>query len=98
MLTMLLLAARCRHALVKIQQHNADTEEIALAACEVSQHIQSSTAYLQGTARFGTKLLEDCYKVTRRLALVEQITCIFGVNRANCDTRTKVGIGHLYGH
>ena len=30
--------------------------------------------------------------------LVEQITCIFGVNRANCDTSTKVGMGHLYGH
>ena len=24
--------------------------------------------------------------------IVEQITCIFGVNRANCDTSTKVGI------
>ena len=31
-------------------------------------------------------------------SVVEQITCIFGVNRANCDTSTKVGIGHLYGH
>ena len=31
-------------------------------------------------------------------ALVEQITCIFGVNHANCDTSTKVGIGYLYGH
>ena len=30
--------------------------------------------------------------------LVEQITCILGVNRANCDTSTKIGIGHLYGH
>ena len=30
--------------------------------------------------------------------IVEQITCIFGVNRANCDTSTKVGMGNLYGH
>ena len=30
--------------------------------------------------------------------IVEQITCIFVVNRANCDTSTKVGMGHLYGH
>ena len=29
--------------------------------------------------------------------IVEQITCIFGVNRANnyCDTSTKVGMAHL---
>ena len=46
-------------AFVKVQQHNADDEEIALAACEVSHNIQSSAAYLQGTARHGTKLLED---------------------------------------
>ena len=43
--------------------------EIALAACEVSHNnIQSSAAYLQGTARHGTKLLEDCCKVTCLLA------------------------------
>ena len=49
----------CRHAFVKIQQHNADDYEIPLAACEVSHTIQSSAAYLQGTAPYGTKLLED---------------------------------------
>ena len=49
----------CRHAFVKVQQHKADAEEIALAACEISHNIQSSAAYLQGTARHGTKLLED---------------------------------------
>ena len=53
------LGCPCRHAFVKVQQHNADAEEIALATCEVSHNIQSSAAYLQGTARHGTKLLED---------------------------------------
>ncbi len=53
------LGCPCRHAFVKVQQHNADAEEIALAACEISHNIQSSAAYLQGTARHGTKLLED---------------------------------------
>ena len=57
------LGCTCRHAFVKVQQHNADTEEIALAACEVSHNIQSSAAYLQCTARFGTKLLE--YSATK---------------------------------
>ena len=33
-----------------------------------------------------------------RPIIVEQTTCIFGVNRANCDTITKVGMGHLHGH
>ena len=41
------------YTFVKVQQHNADTEEIALAACEVSHHIQSSAAHLQSTARHG---------------------------------------------
>ena len=44
---------------MKVQQHNADAEEIVLATCEVSHNIQSSAAYLQRTARYGTKLLED---------------------------------------
>ena len=37
-------------------------------------------------------------KHTCSFVIVEQITCIFGVNRANCDTSTKVGMGHIYGH
>ena len=49
------LGCPCCHAFVK----DADAEEIALAACEVSHNIQSSAAYIQGTARHGTKLLEN---------------------------------------
>ena len=53
------LGCPCRHAFDKVQQHNADAEEIALATREVSHNIQSSAAYLQGTVRHGTKLLAD---------------------------------------
>ena len=57
--------------LVKVQQHNADAEEIALAACEVSHNIQSSAAYLHGTARHGTKLLEDSVAKLHAFTLAE---------------------------
>ena len=30
--------------------------------------------------------------------VVMQIGRIFGVNRANCDTSTKVGMGHFYSY
>ena len=40
------LGCPCRHAFVKVQQHNADAEEIALAACEVSHNNPSSAASL----------------------------------------------------
>ena len=56
---------------VKVQQHNANTEEIALAACEVSHHIQSSAAHLQSTARFGSKLLEDSATKLHSVSLTE---------------------------
>ena len=49
------LGCPCCHAFVK----DADAEEIALAACEVSHNIQSGAGYIQGTARHGTKLLEN---------------------------------------
>ena len=65
------LAAPCRHTFVKVQQHNAATEEIALAACEVSHHIQSSAAHLQSTARFGSKLLEDSATKLHSVSLTE---------------------------
>ena len=61
----------CRHAFVKVQQHNADAEEIALAACEVSHNIQSSAVYLQGTARYGTELLEDSAAKLHAFSLTE---------------------------
>ena len=61
----------CRHAIVKVQQHNADAEEIALAACEVSHNIQGSAAYLQGTARHGTKLLENSAAKLHAFSLTE---------------------------
>ena len=61
----------CRHAFVKVQQHNADAEELALAACEASHNIQSSAAYLQGTARHDTKLLEDSAAKLHAVSLTE---------------------------
>ena len=42
--------------------HNADSQEIALAACEISHYLQSSPAYLQDTARCGSKLPENSLK------------------------------------
>ena len=51
--------------------HNADTEEIALAACEVSHHIQSHAAHLQSTAWFGYKLLEDSATKLHSVSLTE---------------------------
>ena len=67
------LAARVvtRHAFVKVQQHNANAEEIALTACEVSHNIQSSAAYIQGTARCGTTLLEDAAAKLHSVSLTE---------------------------
>ena len=47
------------------------TEEIALAASEVSHHIQSSAAHLQSTARFGSKLLEDSATKLHSVSLTE---------------------------
>ena len=35
---------------------------------------------------------------SNNVLLGEQITCIFGMNRAHCDTSIKVGMGHIYGH
>ena len=65
------LGCPCRHTFVKEQQNNADTEEIALAACEISHHIQSSAAHLQSTARFGSKLLEDSATKLHSVSLTE---------------------------
>ena len=52
-------------------QHNANAEEIALATCEVSHNIQSSAAYIQGTARCGTTLLEDSATKLHSVSLTE---------------------------
>ena len=65
------LGCPCRHTFVKVQQHNAHPEEIALAAYEVPHHIQSSAAYLQGTARFGIRILEDSATKLHSVSLTE---------------------------
>ena len=43
----------------------------ALAACEVSHHIQSSAAHLQSTARVDSKLLEDSATKLHSVSLTE---------------------------
>ena len=62
-----------KHGNMSLMKEN-DTEEIALAACEVSlvsHHIQSSAAHLQSTARFGSKLLEDSATKLHSVSLTE---------------------------
>ena len=51
------LGCPCRHTFVKVQQHNADAEEIALAAGELSHNSQGSAAYIRGTARLAPNYL-----------------------------------------
>ena len=60
-----------RNSLRSFSCTDADAEEIALAACEVSHNIQSSAAYLQGIARHDTKLLEDSAAKLHALSLTE---------------------------
>ena len=57
------------------------------------EEVIPQNAFIIRLYKKGNRQLCDNYRY-----IVEQITCIFGVNRANCDTSTKVGIGHLYGH
>ena len=68
----------------------------------VATHIAYRPAHSSETAlvRIQDDILQslDNRKSIILVLLVEQITCIFGVNRAHCDTSTKVGMGHLYGH
>ena len=46
---------------------------------------------------FGQSLTELCRSGEDELTIVEQITCNFGVNRANCDTSTKFGTNVHWG-
>ena len=50
------------------------------------------------TKEMSIVLSRSCISTGAAIEIVEQIKCIFGLNRANCDTSTKVGMGHLYGH
>ena len=40
----------------------------------------------------------SCLGVSCNTLTVEQIACIFGMKRADCDTDTKVGILHFYSY
>ena len=61
-----------------VQQHNANTEGIALAACEVSHNIQGTAAYIQGAALCSTTLREDvAAKLHNAFSLIEIRDCEF---------------------
>ena len=65
------LGCPCRHAFVKVQQHNANAEEIALAACEVSHNIFKVVLLtfkaLHGVAPHYLKTLLQSYIPSRSL-------------------------------
>ena len=61
--------------------------------------IRTSLAHIDWNDQMKNKTATECWNILRgELDIVEQITCIFGVNRANSDTSAIFGMGHLYGN